>query len=225
MARYPDRSGGLTYDRTLRIMVERERARFGAWYEMFPRSCAAGARPARDAPGHRGAAALCRRDGVRRPLPAADPPDRPELPQRAEQHPDRRPRRPRQPLGHRRGRGRTQVDPPRARHPRRLRPPGRRGAGARHRDRPGHRLPVLARPPLRPRASRVVPPPARRHHQVRREPAQEVPGHLSDRLRVRRLEGPLGRAHETSSSSGSATASRSSASTTRTPSRSGSGTG
>jgi starch synthase (maltosyl-transferring) len=38
MARYPDRRGGCTYDRTLRIMVERERARFGAWYEMFPRS-------------------------------------------------------------------------------------------------------------------------------------------------------------------------------------------
>jgi starch synthase (maltosyl-transferring) len=40
MLRYPDRTGGLTYDRTLRIMVERERARFGSWYEMFPRSCA-----------------------------------------------------------------------------------------------------------------------------------------------------------------------------------------
>jgi starch synthase (maltosyl-transferring) len=41
MARHPDRSGARTYDRVLRIMVERERARFGAWYEMFPRSCAA----------------------------------------------------------------------------------------------------------------------------------------------------------------------------------------
>jgi starch synthase (maltosyl-transferring) len=40
MARHPDRSGAATYDRILRIMVERERARFGAWYEMFPRSCA-----------------------------------------------------------------------------------------------------------------------------------------------------------------------------------------
>ena len=38
MARYPDRSAASTYDRPLRIMVERERARFGAWYEMFPRS-------------------------------------------------------------------------------------------------------------------------------------------------------------------------------------------
>ena len=33
-----------------------------------------------------------------------------------------------------------------------------------------------------------------RHDQVRREPAQEVPGHLSDRLRIRGLAGPLGRA-------------------------------
>jgi starch synthase (maltosyl-transferring) len=38
MARHPDRSRGSTYDRTLRITVERERARYGAWYEMFPRS-------------------------------------------------------------------------------------------------------------------------------------------------------------------------------------------
>lgn len=41
MARYPDRDGASRYDRTLRIMAERERARFGAWYEMFPRSAAA----------------------------------------------------------------------------------------------------------------------------------------------------------------------------------------
>ena len=35
---YPDRSGGSKYDRVLGVMVERERARFGAWYELFPRS-------------------------------------------------------------------------------------------------------------------------------------------------------------------------------------------
>ncbi|MGE5249905.1 MAG: alpha-1,4-glucan--maltose-1-phosphate maltosyltransferase [Bacteroidota bacterium] len=28
-----------TYDRELTVMVDRERARFGAWYELFPRSC------------------------------------------------------------------------------------------------------------------------------------------------------------------------------------------
>jgi starch synthase (maltosyl-transferring) len=32
------RSRGTRYDRVLRVRVERERARFGAWYEMFPRS-------------------------------------------------------------------------------------------------------------------------------------------------------------------------------------------
>jgi starch synthase (maltosyl-transferring) len=38
MARHPDRRGACAFDRTLRVMVERERARFGSWYEMFPRS-------------------------------------------------------------------------------------------------------------------------------------------------------------------------------------------
>ena len=39
MARHPDRSRGSSYDRVLGVTVERERARYGAWYEMFPRSC------------------------------------------------------------------------------------------------------------------------------------------------------------------------------------------
>ena len=38
MARYPDRSRGSTYDRVLTITSEPVRARFGAWYELFPRS-------------------------------------------------------------------------------------------------------------------------------------------------------------------------------------------
>ncbi len=38
MARHPDRSQAQTYEPTLGITVERERARFGSWYEMFPRS-------------------------------------------------------------------------------------------------------------------------------------------------------------------------------------------
>jgi starch synthase (maltosyl-transferring) len=41
MARHPDRSRAATYASNLRIQVERERAAFGAWYEMFPRSCSA----------------------------------------------------------------------------------------------------------------------------------------------------------------------------------------
>ena len=39
MDRHPDRSRGHVYEKTLGITIERERARFGAWYEMFPRSC------------------------------------------------------------------------------------------------------------------------------------------------------------------------------------------
>jgi starch synthase (maltosyl-transferring) len=38
MSRYEDRSRGTRSDRAYPVMVERERARFGAWYEMFPRS-------------------------------------------------------------------------------------------------------------------------------------------------------------------------------------------
>lgn len=47
MASYPDRSQGTTYDHLLGVIVDRERARFGAWYEMFPRS--AGPDPTRSA--------------------------------------------------------------------------------------------------------------------------------------------------------------------------------
>lgn len=39
MGRYPDRAGCTRYHQPLRMIVDRERARFGAWYEMFPRSC------------------------------------------------------------------------------------------------------------------------------------------------------------------------------------------
>ncbi|MBI2364781.1 MAG: alpha-1,4-glucan--maltose-1-phosphate maltosyltransferase [Deltaproteobacteria bacterium] len=41
MSSYPDRSRVAIYDQELRVSVEREKARFSAWYEMFPRSCAA----------------------------------------------------------------------------------------------------------------------------------------------------------------------------------------
>ena len=76
--------------------------------------------------------------------------------------------------------------------------PGHR-AGARH------RVPVHARPPVGHRAPDVVRPPARRHDPVRREPAEEVPGHLPARLRERRLAGPVDRRSPTSSASGSTT--------------------
>jgi starch synthase (maltosyl-transferring) len=38
VARHPDRTGAATLGRELRIDVERERARFSTWYELFPRS-------------------------------------------------------------------------------------------------------------------------------------------------------------------------------------------
>jgi starch synthase (maltosyl-transferring) len=41
MKRYADRRWATTYDKELRVNVERGKARFSAWYELFPRSCAA----------------------------------------------------------------------------------------------------------------------------------------------------------------------------------------
>ncbi|HEY3195441.1 MAG TPA: alpha-1,4-glucan--maltose-1-phosphate maltosyltransferase [Candidatus Dormibacteraeota bacterium] len=46
MDRYADRGLGVTYGRELTVVVDPERARFGAWYEMFPRSA--------DGPGRHG---------------------------------------------------------------------------------------------------------------------------------------------------------------------------
>jgi starch synthase (maltosyl-transferring) len=40
MALYPDRRLATAYDKELGVVVEREKARFSTWYEMFPRSCA-----------------------------------------------------------------------------------------------------------------------------------------------------------------------------------------
>ena len=51
-----DRAAGTRYGRVLRVMAERERARFGAWYEMFPRS--AGTDPSRSATFDEAAALL-----------------------------------------------------------------------------------------------------------------------------------------------------------------------
>jgi starch synthase (maltosyl-transferring) len=41
MERYPDRRWAVTYEKELRLNVERAKARFSTWYELFPRSCAA----------------------------------------------------------------------------------------------------------------------------------------------------------------------------------------
>jgi len=41
MTRYPDRSRSTRSQKELLVQVDRERARFSSWYEVFPRSCAA----------------------------------------------------------------------------------------------------------------------------------------------------------------------------------------
>jgi starch synthase (maltosyl-transferring) len=40
MTKYSDRWSAATYPRELEVVVDREKARFSNWYEMFPRSCA-----------------------------------------------------------------------------------------------------------------------------------------------------------------------------------------
>ena len=136
---------------------------------------------------HRGQGAAARRqDGLRRRLPAADPPDRQGAPQGPQQHRDRGPGRRRLAVGDRQRRGRPRRDPPRPRHDRRLRRLRRRRARRarpRGRARPG--AAVRARPPVGHRAPGVVHRAARRHHRLRREPAEEVPGHLPAQLRQR----------------------------------------
>ena len=47
LARYPDREHATSYERELRVVVDRERARFSTWYELFPRSTS-------DTPGKHG---------------------------------------------------------------------------------------------------------------------------------------------------------------------------
>jgi len=39
MQKYPDRRFATLYERELEVVVDRPRARFSSWYEMFPRSC------------------------------------------------------------------------------------------------------------------------------------------------------------------------------------------
>ncbi len=41
MARHADRRFATAYEKELEVIVDREQARFSAWYELFPRSCAA----------------------------------------------------------------------------------------------------------------------------------------------------------------------------------------
>jgi starch synthase (maltosyl-transferring) len=54
MRRCGERTDPVEYQRELHLDVDRERARFSSWYELFPRSCA-------DEPGRHGTLADCRR--------------------------------------------------------------------------------------------------------------------------------------------------------------------
>ncbi len=184
LARHPLRELVTSSD-PLPLLVERERALYGAWYEFFPRSEGTPAQPHGTF------------DTAARRLPAIAamgfdvvylPPIHP-IGTTFRKGPNntlgRRPRRRRRALGDRLPRGRPRRRPPPAGHPGGLHPlraPGRRtrpGGG------PGLRPAVLPGPPLGAQAPRVVPPPPRRLHRPRREPAQEVPGHLPRRLRRR----------------------------------------
>ena len=131
---------------------------------------------------------------LRRPLPAADPPDRDDVPQGPEQRDELRSRRPGRALGDRRAGRRTYGHPSGPRDDRGLRRARRGGQDPWHPGRARYRIPGLARPPVRPRAPDLVPPAPRRHGPVRREPAEEIPGHLPVRLRVRGLAEPVARA-------------------------------
>ena len=136
-------------------------------------------------------AARHRRARLRHRLPASRAPDRRDAPQGAQQHRARAQGRSREPVGDRRRGGRPRRAPSRPRQRRRLRRDG--GGRARRGHRAGARLrdPDLARPPVAPRAPGVVPPPARRHDQVRREPAEALPGHPQRRLGHVRARGAL----------------------------------
>ena len=174
------------YGRELQVIVERERARFGAWYEMFPRSAGhrsrrgapRSTRPRRGCPTSRRWASTCStcRRSIRsaaasargRTTRSTPGPDDPGSPWAIGGRGGR-------PHGGRAGRSARSTTSTAS---------SRRRGGTASRSRstsPTRRRPII-------RTSRqhpgVVPAAARRHDQVRREPAEEVPGHLSDRLRV-----------------------------------------
>ena len=133
--------------------------------------------------------------------------------------------RPRLAVGDRLGGGWPRRDPSRssARGPTSTRWSCRREGG--RRDRARLRDPVLAGPPVADGASRVVQPPPGRDAQVRREPAEALPGHLQRQLRVGGLARALAGAPRRRRSAGSSAASRFSVWTTRTRSRPRSGNG
>lgn len=102
------------YPRVLRVMVDRERARFSTWYELFPRSCA-------PEPGRHGTFRDCEAWLPILPNSASmssispHPPDRSHAPQGEEQQSGCRTGRSRQPVGDRERGGWARCDPSAAR--------------------------------------------------------------------------------------------------------------
>ena len=173
------------------IYVDRERALYGSWYEFFPAQRGRDVRrqDARVEDRHlrdrERATPRRRRHGLRHRLPAADPPDRRAQPQGAQQHPDPGRGDPGSPwaIGSKDG-GHDAVHPDL----------GTiedfddfvaKAASGRPRGRARPRPAVRARPPVGHVAPRVVHDPRRRLDRLRREPAEEVPGHLPAQLRQR----------------------------------------
>ena len=196
-----------TLEQPLAVIVDPERARFSAWYELFPRSTSP------DPKRHGTFQDVIDRLRLRRRSWASTSSTcRPSIPSAASSakgpnnQPSEQPADPGVPwaIGGATG-GHTAVHPELGTWPTFERLVAR-GATTRHRGRARHRLPGLARPPVGQGAPRVVPRAARRHHPVRREPAQEIPGHLPVRFRERATGAGCGMRSTTSSASGSARA-------------------
>jgi starch synthase (maltosyl-transferring) len=114
--RHPDRRHAVRHPVELPLVADRERARFSTWYELFPRS--AGAEPGvhgtfKDVEARLPAIAAMGFDVLY--FPPIHPVGR--MQRKGPNNALSRPRRRGQPVGHRRGRGRAQVDPAGARHP------------------------------------------------------------------------------------------------------------
>ncbi len=212
-----DRHGEVVSQR-LEVDVDRVLARFGAWYELFPRSFG-GFR------GVGGAVAAPGRAGIRRRLPAARSSDRLDESEGPEQRARRGAGRPGVTLGDRVGRRRARRDRSGARDLGRFRRARRGRASGGNRDRARLRDPVLPRPPVAEGAPRMVQPSAGRDAEVRGESAEALPGHLQRQLRVRGLARAVAGAARRRRSAGSSAGSRCFASTTRTRSRPRSGSG